>query len=70
MRVVRAERWHFVRGGAAAAAGCSVCGSGRLGTLGETVIDGETAARYRVVRCQDCGYDLLTAPDHALAAAS
>ena len=67
MRVVRAERWHKVasasegslRGASAAPRRCSVCGSAELTAAGETVVDGATLARYRVVRCGGCEFDLL-----------
>lgn len=71
MRVVKAERWRKV----ATPAGligrhCSTCGSSRLATLGETVLDGSTLTRYQVVRCEDCGYDLLEPTCQVVAQAS
>ena len=66
MRVVKAERWHMVETdeGAAAGAGtalrrCSVCGSRQLHPHEDAVLDGVTLRRYRTVRCEGCGYDLL-----------
>jgi hypothetical protein len=67
MRVVKAERWHKVagaseglfRGAGVAPRRCSVCGSADLAAPGETVVDGASLARYRVVRCGGCDYDLL-----------
>ena len=65
MRVVKAERWHKVEALPQLTAGsggervCSACGSGQLGAPGETVLDGTMLARYRIVRCIRCGYDLL-----------
>jgi hypothetical protein len=63
MQVVKAERWHKVetsrpRAGAASRR-CSVCGSQHLAPHGDPVLDGVTLARYQVVRCEGCGYDLL-----------
>ncbi len=61
MQVVKAERWHMVERGEADGAlrRCSVCGSLYLTARGEPVIDGSTLTRYRVLRCEGCGYDLL-----------
>ena len=66
MRVVRADRWHLVDTDQHAAAGagtasrcCSVCGSPHLVAHDDVVLDGATLRRYRTVRCQGCGYDLL-----------
>jgi len=71
MRVVKAERWHkvasasegsfdsFGKGAGAAPRRCTVCGSTDLAAPGETVVDGISLARYRVVRCGGCDYDLL-----------
>jgi DNA-directed RNA polymerase subunit RPC12/RpoP len=67
MRVVKAERWHKVEtnehtaaaGAGAASRRCSVCGSQQLRALGDTVLDSATLGRYRVIRCEGCGYDLL-----------
>ena len=66
MRVVKAERWHLVEtdepaaaAGADASRRCSVCRSDRLVAHGETVLDGATLRRFRTVRCEGCGYDLL-----------
>jgi hypothetical protein len=67
MRVVKAERWHKVasasdasfRGASAAPRRCTVCGSTDLTNSSETVVDGVSLARYRVVRCGGCDYDLL-----------
>jgi hypothetical protein len=72
MRVVRAERWHQVRGGYSAEADrrCSVCGSAQVGTSGEVVLDARTGQRYRVVRCHACDYDLLEPLGLVLSAAS
>ena len=77
MRVVKAERWHLVETSQETTAPrvgapprrCSVCGSPQLAAPGETVLDAATLARYRVVRCGGCGYDLLEPlPAVALAA--
>ncbi|MBX5490486.1 MAG: hypothetical protein IRZ14_04960 [Chloroflexi bacterium] len=72
MRVVRAERWHHVRGshGTSGPRRCSVCGSAQLTAAGEVVLDARTSQRYRVVRCHDCGYDLLEALGLLLSVAS
>jgi DNA-directed RNA polymerase subunit RPC12/RpoP len=81
MCVVKAERWHMVQTDeASTAAGtetvsrrCSVCGSQRLVAHGDAVVDGATLRRYRTVRCEGCGYDLLeplAAPATARRAAS
>jgi hypothetical protein len=66
MRVVKAERWHMVETDEDAAAGagmasrrCSVCGSHHLVPHEDAVLDGATLRRYRTVRCEGCGYDLL-----------
>jgi hypothetical protein len=67
MRVVKADRWHMVatdEAPAAAGAGtasrrCSVCGSQHLVAHDDAVLDGATLRRYRTVRCEGCGYDLL-----------
>ena len=66
MRVVKGERWHMVETDEAAAAGagmasrrCSVCGSPHLVPHADAVLDGVTLRRYRTVRCEGCGYDLL-----------
>ncbi|HEY7060333.1 MAG TPA: hypothetical protein VII06_02555 [Chloroflexota bacterium] len=67
MRVVKAERWHMVEtdnGAPTAGAGgalrrCSVCGSRQLQAHEDAVLDGATLRRYRTVRCEGCGYDLL-----------
>ena len=75
MRVVKADRWHLVETdertaatGASASRRCSVCGSSHLVAHGETVLDGATLRRFRTVRCEGCGYDLLE-PQAAPAAA-
>ncbi len=75
MRVVKAERWHKVNvvptsGSQPPQRMCSACGSHQLGAPSDTVIDATTLQRYRVVRCQQCGYDLLEAVAPSLAAAS
>ena len=71
MRVVKAERWHGVETKAEAVRRCSVCGESRLTPTGETVMDGCTLARYSVVRCGGCAYDLLEElPLAAVSAAS
>ena len=77
MRVVKAERWHKVERpenpmaeATSPARSCSVCGSQHLTSPGQTVVDAGTLARYRVVRCAGCGYDLLEPTNAALAAAS
>src|SRR5688572_24725532 len=72
MRVVKADRWHKVELAADSAADrrCSVCGSLRLAAPGETVLDGTTRTRYRVVRCAGCGFDLLEPLPKAFATAS
>jgi hypothetical protein len=65
MRVVKAERWHHVASAEAPgvdgrpARRCSVCASAQLGSGGDIVMDGASLARYQVVRCGGCGYDLL-----------
>ncbi len=61
MQIVKAERWHKVEpvSGGSTMRHCSVCGSRRLAVRDEPVLDGSTRARYRVVRCDGCGYDLL-----------
>jgi hypothetical protein len=71
MRVVKADRWHKVQPAADSTADrrCSVCGSSRLAAPGETVLDGTTRARYHVVRCAGCGFDLLEPVPTVLATA-
>ncbi|HZU06593.1 MAG TPA: hypothetical protein VFB73_11520 [Chloroflexota bacterium] len=60
MQVIRAERWHqVVVPPEPAPPYCSVCGSTRLTPRREVVFDGTTRARYHLVRCGGCGYDLL-----------
>ena len=60
MRVVKAERWHMVETDAGTGARrCSVCGSRQLLPHEDAVLDGVTLRRYRTVRCEGCGYDLL-----------
>jgi hypothetical protein len=67
MRVVKADRWHMVTtdndstavGVPTASRRCSVCGSGCLVAHADAVLDGATLRRYRTVRCEGCGYDLL-----------
>jgi DNA-directed RNA polymerase subunit RPC12/RpoP len=67
MRVVKADRWHMVAtdeaptaaGAGTASRRCSVCGSRHLVAHEGAVIDGATLRRYRTVRCEGCGYDLL-----------
>ncbi|HLH26310.1 MAG TPA: hypothetical protein VK066_27640 [Chloroflexota bacterium] len=67
MRVVKAERWHMVTtdegptaaGADTASRRCSVCGSRRLVAHEDDVVDAATLRRYRTVRCEGCGYDLL-----------
>jgi hypothetical protein len=63
MQVVKAERWHKVEiqrpSNGAAVRQCSVCGSSRLTPHGDNVLDGISLDRYRVVRCEGCGFDLL-----------
>ena len=68
MRVVKAERWHQVETKSDAVRRCSVCGDSRLTPTGETVMDGLTRARYSIVRCGGCAYDLLE--EQSLAAVS
>ena len=63
MQVVKAERWHKVEtwhpSAGATERRCSVCGSAHLAPHGDVALDGTTLARYRVVRCEGCGFDLL-----------
>ncbi len=67
MRVVKADRWHMVAtdetltatDAGTASRRCSVCGSRRLVAHEDAVLDGATLRRYRTVRCEGCGYDLL-----------
>ncbi len=63
MQVIKAERWRQVDRGAPGALGsgrrCSACGAQGLLPRGEVVFDGATASYYAVVRCGNCGYDLL-----------
>ncbi len=74
MYVVKAARWHFVEVLPSATRTpirrCSVCASTDLTASGQTALDALANRRYRIVRCQGCGYDLLEPAVPAVVAAS